>query len=185
MKSGIKIAISGKSGCGNTTISKMISDFLNLSFINFTFRTLAKERNLDFSTVLELAEKDDSWDKEVDARQIELARKAEGGCVLGSRLAIWLLEEADLKVYLKADAQTRAQRIVNREGGNLKEVADSTEIRDSHDHARYLHLYNIDTDNYSFADLIIETDNLSPQQIVDLIVEKSKQHGTEINLHAT
>ncbi len=181
MKSGIKIAISGKSGCGNTTISKMIADILNLRFINFTFRTLAKERELDFNTVLELAEKDDSWDKEVDRRQLELARSGsgeEGGCVLGSRLAIWLLEEADIKVYLNANARTRAQRIAKREDGkNLEEVAAFTETRDKHDHARYLRLYNIDTDNYSFADLTIETDNLSPQQIVDLIVEKAEKLG--------
>jgi len=173
MKKNIKIAISGRSGCGNTTISKMIAENLNLRFINFTFRTLAEERGLDLKEMLNLAQNDDSIDKEIDTRQVRLAHEGEGGCVLGSRLAIWMLKDADLKIYLDATAKTRAQRIVNREGGNLDEVAAFTAERDRQDHGRYLHIYNIDTDDYSFADLIIDTDNLDPQQIMDIILEKA------------
>ena len=168
----IKIAISGRSGCGNSTVSRMISEAMDLNFINFTFRCLARERNLDLKTILELAAKDDSWDREVDTRQVKLARESDG-CVLGSRLAIWMLEEADLKVYLMAKSDTRAKRILKREGGNFDEVAAFTEERDRQDHGRYLHIYNIDTDYYDFADLIIDTDNLTPEQITAMIVNKA------------
>jgi cytidylate kinase len=171
MKKKLKIAVSGKSGCGNTTVSKMVADTLGLSFINFTFRSLAQERGLDLKEVLELAKTDDSWDKEVDTRQVQMARD-EGGCVLGSRLAIWMLEEADLKVYLGASAKVRAERIIKREGGSIEEVAAFTAERDRQDHARYLQLYNIDIDNYDFVDLVVNTDTLTPQEIVDLIIEK-------------
>jgi len=173
MKKEIKIAVSGRSGCGNTTISKMAAESLGLRFINFTFRSLAQERGLDLKTVLELAAHDDSWDREVDSRQLALARES-GGCVLGSRLAVWMLEEADLKVYLNASAQVRAARIVKREGGSLEEIAAFTAERDRQDHGRYLQIYNIDTDDYSFVDLVIETGSLTPQEIVDLIVERAR-----------
>jgi len=173
VKKEIKIAISGRSGCGNTTVSKMIAETLGLRFINFTFRSLAQERKLDLKTVLELAAQDDSWDREVDNRQTELARE-DGGCVLGSRLAIWMLDEADLKVYLDATALVRAQRIVKREGGSIEDVASFTAERDRQDHGRYLRIYNIDTDNYSFADLIIDTGKFTPQEITDLIIERAK-----------
>jgi len=173
MKKDIKIAISGRSGCGNTTVSKMTAEALNLRCINFTFRNLAQERGLDLKKVLELAEKDESWDREIDTRQVALARE-NGGCVLGSRLAIWMLKEADVKVYLYAGAEIRARRIVNREGGQLEEVADFTETRDRHDHDRYLGMYNIDTNDYNFADLVIDAGKLTPEDIVDLIVKKAK-----------
>jgi cytidylate kinase len=173
MKSDIKIAISGRSGCGNTTVSKMIADALNLRCVNFTFRNLAQERGIELKEVLQLALKDESWDREVDTRQTALARE-NGGCVLGSRLAIWMLKEADLKVYLYAESETRAARIVNREGGSLEEVAAFTEKRDRQDHERYLGLYNIDTDDYSFADLIIDTGKHTPEEITDLIVKKAQ-----------
>ncbi|MDR1862326.1 MAG: AAA family ATPase [Treponema sp.] len=167
----LKIAISGKSGCGNTTVSRLLADSLELRFINFTFRSLAQEKGLELAEVLALAAKDDSWDREVDSRQVSLARE-EGGCVLGSRLAIWMLPEADLKVFLTAGPETRAARIRTREGGSLEKIAAFTAERDRQDRERYIRIYNIDNDDYSFADLIIDTDVLSPMKITELIITK-------------
>ncbi|MDR1126683.1 MAG: AAA family ATPase [Treponema sp.] len=166
----IRIAISGKSGCGNTTVSRLVADKLGIKFINFTFRSLAQERGLDLREALDLAEKDDAWDKEIDSRQVSLA--LEGSCVLGSRLAIWMLPQADLKVYLKASPEARAGRIVKREGGILEEVVRFTAERDSRDRERYLKLYNIDNDVFGFADLVIDTDKLSPEDIAELIISR-------------
>ncbi len=174
MENELRIAISGKSGCGNTTISKMTASALGLRFINFTFRSLAVEHGLDLQKILELAAHDEFWDREVDRRQVNLAREP-GGCVLGSRLAIWMLAEADLKVYLRAKPETRASRIVKREGESFEEVAAFTAARDKQDHERYLRIYGIDNDNYEFADLIIDTDNLTPDEITGLIIQKAQE----------
>ena len=171
----VKIAISGKSGCGNTTVSRMIAEKLYLNFINFTFRSLALERGLSLKEVLDLAAIDDSWDREVDSRQVKLARES-GGCVLGSRLAVWMLPEADLKVFLTASPETRALRIHGREGESLKEIEEFTALRDKQDHERYLRIYKINNDDYSFVDLVIDTDNKSAEEIVDqIIIELNKK----------
>jgi cytidylate kinase len=172
MEKTLRIAVSGKSGCGNTTVSRMAAETLGLRFVNFTFRSLAEERGLELREVLDRAAKDEFWDREVDRRQVLLAREG-GGCVLGSRLAIWMLPEADLKVYLRASAQTRARRIMAREGGSLEEVAAFTGERDRRDRERYLKLYQIDNDDYGFADLVIDTDELKPREIADLIVNRA------------
>ncbi|GHU64667.1 cytidylate kinase [Spirochaetia bacterium] len=172
-----KIAISGKSGCGNTTVSRLVSEALELRFINFTFRSLAAEKGKDLKEILALAASDDSWDKEVDSRQVEMARE-KGGCVLGSRLAIWMLPEADLKVYLTAKPETRAKRIQNREGGDLKKIAEFTAGRDKQDRERYLRIYNIDNDVYTFADIVIDTDELEAREITELIIEKWKEKNS-------
>jgi cytidylate kinase len=164
-----KIAISGKSGCGNTTVSRTVAETMGLRFINFTFRTLAEERGITLEDVLERASRDDFWDREVDRRQAALAREG-GGCVLGSRLSIWMLPEADLKVYLRARPETRVERIMKREGGNLKEVTAFTAERDRQDRERYLRIYQIDNDDYRFTDLVIDTDDLNPDEIVLLII---------------
>jgi cytidylate kinase len=170
----VKIAVSGKSGCGNTTVSRLLADSLELTFINVTFRTLAKEKGIDLAKVLALAAKDDYWDREVDSRQLELARE-EGGCVLGSRLAIWMLPEADLKVFLTARPETRAKRIRNREGGSLEKIAAFTAERDRQDRERYIRIYNIDNDDFSFADLVVDTDDSGPAEITELIIAKIKE----------
>jgi cytidylate kinase len=170
-KNKLKIAISGKSGCGNTTVSKIIAETLNFTFINFTFRTLAEEKGLTLKEVLEKAAKDDYWDKEVDSRQVFLAKKAES-CVLGSRLAIWMLPDADLKVYLSASPEVRAERIMRREGGKLEDVTAFTLERDRQDTERYKRIYKIDNDDYTIADFVINTNDLNVRQICALILEK-------------
>ena len=163
----LSIAISGKSGCGNTTVSRMLAERLNLKFINYTFRTIAEEDGISFDEVLRLAEASPDCDRRVDTTQVHLARQAP--CVLGSRLAIWMLEEADLKVYLTGSPRTRAQRILKREGGNLQRQMEATAARDKRDYARYLDMYEIDSNDYSPADLVINTNRLDAAQVVNII----------------
>ena len=164
----LRVAISGKSGCGNTTVSKLLADTLNVNMINFTFRTLAEEVGLSLAEIIEKAKTDDSFDIAVDTRQVEMAKA--DSCVLGSRLAIWMLKEADIKVYLYASDEVRAKRILNREGGSLEEIASFTRMRDEQDSARYKKLYDIDNNDYSFVDLEIDTSLYSPEEIVEQII---------------
>lgn len=171
----VRVAISGKSGCGNTTVSTLLSQKLGVKLINYTFRQLAQEKGLTLAQVIENAKTDDSYDIFVDNHQVELARAEP--CVLGSRLAIWMLKEADLKVYLYASDDTRAKRILNREGGDLEQIKSFTSMRDSEDSKRYLKLYNIDNNKYDFCDLIIDTANYNPEQIVDLILAELKKRN--------
>lgn len=164
----IIIAISGKSGCGNTTVSRLVAEALGLKFINYTFRALAAEKGLALADILEKADKDPAWDRLLDARQIELARQ--GNCVIGSRLAMWLLPEATLKVYLKASQSARVDRIHQREGGDKEALARFTEERDARDQKRYKEIYNLDTDDISPAHLVIDTERWTPKQISHIIV---------------
>ncbi len=168
----MRIAISGKSGCGNSTTSRIVADRLSLRLINFTFRNLAEEKGIEFYELRRMAEEDPAWDLTLDRRQIEMA--GEGSCVLGSRLAIWLIPDAELTVYLKASSGERARRILKREGGSLDEVLRETRERDRRDRERYLRLYGIDNDAYFHADLVIDTDRLSPEEVAAIIVDRVK-----------
>jgi cytidylate kinase len=164
----LKIAISGKSGCGNSTLTKLVSQTLDLPMVNYTFRNMAQEMNLPLPTLLAMAELDDQWDHALDAKQIALTEG--GGCVLGSRLAIWLLKDADLKVFLTASPEVRAARIFQREGGDLGVVYQQTIERDHHDHDRYFRLYGIDNDHFEFADLVIDTTNRQSKLALEDII---------------
>ena len=171
----LRIAVSGKSGCGNTTVSTLLSQALGVTLINYTFRQLAAEKGMTLAQVIESAKTDDSYDMYVDSHQVELAKKEP--CVLGSRLAIWMLKEADLKVYLYASDEVRANRVFTREGGDLKQIQEFTAMRDSEDSRRYKKLYNIDNNAYSFADVIIDTSKYTPEQIVRKILDELKKRG--------
>lgn len=171
----LHIAISGKSGCGNTTVSGLLAEKLGIKLINYTFRQLAAEKGMTLAEVIEAAKNDDSYDKYVDSHQVELAQAEPS--VLGSRLAIWVMEKADLKVYLYASDETRAQRVFNREGGDLQQIKDFTAMRDREDTGRYKEFYGIDNNDYNFVDLLIDTGNFTPEQIVDQILEELKKRN--------
>lgn len=164
----MKIAISGKSGCGNTTVSRMLAQRLGITWINYTFRMMAEDKGISFEQLRRLAESDDGYDRELDAHQVMLAR--EGDCVLGSRLAVWMLEEADLKVFLDASEEVRSQRITSREGGDPSKRMEETRARDAADSARYRRIYGIDNTDTSAADLVIDTEQNTPEEIVDQII---------------
>ena len=159
----LRIAISGKSGWG-------------ITLINYTFRQLAEEKGLTLAQVIENAKTDDFYDKYVDQHQVELALKE--SCVLGSRLAIWMLKEADVKIYLLASDELRAQRILNREGGDFQKIKEFTAMRDAEDTKRYKKLYGIDNNDYSStADLVIDSSINDPEQIVGKILTELEKRG--------
>ena len=143
MSNELKIAISGKSGCGNSTVSRLVADMLDIELINYTFKTMADEAGMSFKEICDLAEEDSKYDRQVDDTQMAMAKKA-GRCVLGSRLSIWLLKKATVKVYLYASAEIRAKRIAEREGTTPEETIEDMLERDRRDARRYLNLYRID-----------------------------------------
>ncbi len=177
MSSELTIAISGKSGCGNTTVSTLLAQRLGLRLINYTFHNMAEERGLSFEEFSRLAEKDDQYDLYLDRHQVELA--SAGGCVLGSRLAIWLLPRASLRVYLTASLEERARRVALREGLDSALACSAVEERDNRDRNRYLRLYHIDIDDYRLADLVVDTEAGQPPYVVDVILAalRERQRG--------
>jgi cytidylate kinase len=168
MSSEIRIAVSGKSGCGNTTVSRILAERLGVRLINYTFHDMAVERGMSFEQLCLLAETDSQYDRHLDRRQVELAM--EGSCVLASRLAIWLLDQADLKVYLYASAEVRARRIAGREEIPWRKSLRNVEARDTRDRNRYLKLYDIDIDDYGFADLVVDTEAGDQYHVVGTII---------------
>lgn len=168
----MRIAISGKSGCGNSTVSRLVAERLGLRLINFTFKDLAAEYGVSFNELHRRAARDPAIDRALDQRQVREA--AAGGCVLGSRLAIWLLDAADLKVYLAGAPQVRAQRIARREGIPYAAALAAMNDRDAQDRARYLKLYAIDVDRFAErAGLVLDTESRNEVQVAAAIVAKA------------
>ena len=169
MSSEVRIAVSGKSGCGNTTVSRLLAQRMGIRLINYTFHDMAAEKGISFKQLCLLAEQDSQYDRHLDRRQVELAM--EGSCVLASRLAIWLLKQADLTVYLYASIVERGKRIAGREGTDWRQSVQDIEARDTRDRNRFLQLYGIDIDKYDFADLIVDTERGDQGYVVQRIME--------------
>jgi CMP/dCMP kinase len=167
----LRIAISGKSGCGNSTVSRIVAERLGLRVINYTFKDLSRDRGMSFEEVCLRAEQDPQYDLTIDKMQIELA--SEGPCVLGSRLAIWLLHDIAFTVYLYAPVEVRAARIARREEKDVALALKETTLRDQRDHDRYSRLYGYDVDRYTFAALVIDTGPIGIEEVVEEIVRSA------------
>ena len=169
---GLRVAISGKSGCGNSTVSRLVAEQLGLSVVNYTFKNLAHELGKTFEEISVLAETDPKYDHTIDRMQAQLAEQ--GGCVLGSRLAIWLLRESAFTVYLRASLAVRAGRIAQREGKPLDKALRETEARDRRDHDRYSRLYGYDVDSYDFAAMIVDAETQNQEEVARQIVTAAR-----------
>ncbi|MFH0962018.1 MAG: cytidylate kinase family protein [archaeon] len=163
----MKITISSLSGAGTTTACELISQKLKIPFINYTMRSLAKERGVPFAQVQSEAETDKTLDYLVDKRQIELYETSES-FVTGSRLSCWLAD-ADLYVWLSAPLETRARRNIGKDNQTFEESFAFVKQRDEKNKERYFEKYGIDINNHKHIDIEVNTKNLDAEQVASVI----------------
>lgn len=167
----MRIAISGHSGCGNTTATNNVGKALNLKIVNYTFRDLAKDLNIPFEQIHKEAPSNLIYDYLTDLILIRQAL-ANKDIVIGSRLAAWLMD-AELRIWLQAPLETRASRIALREtekGNSYEQILYKTMKRDAQNKKRYLRLYGLDIDDHSDFDVTINTEKLTAAQVSGLIL---------------
>ncbi|MCX8194642.1 MAG: cytidylate kinase family protein [Candidatus Micrarchaeota archaeon] len=162
------ITISGLSGSGKNTIGSIVAKRLKLRHVNPTFKKLAEERRMDLLEFQKKAEAEPRIDKEFDAALIKEVEK--GPCVVTTWLGPWMILNADLRVWIDASQQTRAQRIAKRDGMTLEKALEHISARDSSNRSRYLSIYNIDICDHSGFDLVINSEKFKPEQSAQVII---------------
>ncbi len=167
----MRIAISGQSGCGNTTATKNVGQALGLQIVNYTFRDLARDLGLSFEYIHQQSKSSLIFDYLTDLILIR-SSSANQNIVIGTRLAAWLMN-SELRIWLHAPLETRAHRINQRESENgvpYEQVLYKTLKRDEDNKKRYMRLYGLDIDDHSDFDVTINTDKLTAAQVSSLIV---------------
>ncbi|MBI2654169.1 (d)CMP kinase [Candidatus Woesearchaeota archaeon] len=86
------------------------------------------------------------------------------------------LPHADIKVFLEADDEERAKRILkdNREhekSNDLDETIKNIKKREESEQKRYMKYYGTDYLDKKLYNFFIDTTNIAPNQVVDKIVE--------------
>ncbi|MFH0922927.1 MAG: cytidylate kinase family protein [Candidatus Micrarchaeota archaeon] len=181
----MRIAISGLTGCGNTTVSHLVAEQLHLKRFNYTFKNMAKEKNISLQQLHLLAQKNAEFDYALDKKQAQFALENDNSLV-ASRLAVFLdnpkiaeklgLKEApcfDLKVWLNVPLEVRALR---KAGCGEVAPADSVrevKWRDDENTKRYKKLYAIDYSEIPKGVLILDNSQIPPEKAADLIVREA------------
>ena len=173
------ITISGKAGSGKSTVAKEVAKKLNLKHysIGDLMRQIAKEKNMSLIELSRLAEKDSSIDTELDKKNIEL--REEDNFIIDGRLTAFFIPYAELKVFLDCKDKVRAERILNdkreeEKSRNISALIKTIRQREQSERKRYKNLYNVDCYDKKLYDLIIDTTNLSVNEVVEKIIKAVK-----------
>jgi cytidylate kinase len=165
------LTVSGPPGSGKSTTAAALAEAFELEHISGgdIFRSLAEERGLTPVEFNELAEEDEQIDRDLDRRLYEIAHERDD-VLLESRLAGWLAADAaDIKIWLDAPLNIRAERISEREGKSFDDAYEETHRRERSEAKRYHEYYNIDIGDRSIYDIVYNTARWSPEGVLGML----------------
>jgi CMP/dCMP kinase len=167
------ITVSGPPGSGTTTASRGVARALAVELLpgGEVFRAMAAERGMNLAAFGAYAAEHPEIDVELDTRLAARARK--GDVVIESRLGGWIAHHdglASVKTWIDCDPRVRAGRVAEREGISLTRALDENAARQAVERARYLAVYGIDLEDLSIYDLVLDSGELSPDEVAGRIV---------------
>lgn len=170
----MKITVSGIVGSGKSAVSKMLAEKLGLEnySIGNIMRDMATEKGLSLQEFTEVAKGDKEIDFELDRRQRAL--NSGDSFVMDSRLGFYFIPDS-FKIFLKVDLDEAARRIYgdNRGGEKYSSVEECLlylKKRIEAEKIRYKRCYDIDFPCDDKFDLIIDTTNKKPGEIIEKIL---------------
>ncbi|MSR85858.1 hypothetical protein EXS74_00515 [Candidatus Woesearchaeota archaeon] len=164
----MKIALCGRPGSGKSPVAKRLAQELQLKHYSTGdyMRKLAIEQDY---TIEEFTKKrSKKFDEEVDSWMDNIG-KTEDNFIFDSRLAFHFIPDA-VHIFLDVSYEESVRRVFKRrigiESEKVEDFAKKTRERGEDERARYLSLYNIDTDNLKNYDAYIDTTGLSIDQVI-------------------
>jgi cytidylate kinase len=171
------VTISGLPGAGTTTVARLVADALGLDRLpgGEVFRQMAAEAGMTLAEFGVHAQDHPEIDRELDDRL--QARAAEGDCVIESRLAGWLVTRAGLlavRVWVDCDDEVRAARVADRDGTSSAQARHDNAARSDLERARYRAAYDIDLDDRSTYDLVLDSTVDPPERLAGAIAAQAR-----------
>ena len=159
----LKVTISGPPGSGTSTLVSRIASSRDWSSLNGgdVFREEARTRGLTVEQLSSEAKEDLDVDRSLDLLLQKRMSSNDSPEIVESRLSGWWAHKNNLdclRVWVNVSEQERARRIQKREGGNLEDCLRKSQKRQRDDMERYSILYDINLDDMSPYNLVIDAD---------------------------
>ena len=173
------ISITGELASGKGAVSKVLIERLGYGIYRNGeyFRTLAKEHNMDVTTFNKYVENHPEIDRQIEKSASEYA-KDHNEFIIDARLG-WYAVPDSFKVYLTVDIDEAAKRAFNDENRKETEKFDTIEeqkndliTRYKLENQRYFNLYNVRKEDLSNYDLVIDTTNITPEEVAKKIIDE-------------
>ena len=178
------ITLTGNLASGKGTISKLLQERLGYEIYRNGdyFRKLAKESGMDVTTFNEYVMNHVEIDKQIENSASEYA-KTHDNLIIDARLGYYVVPES-FKVFVKVDIEEAARRAFNDQNrkdtenfNTLEEQKKDLITRRNVERERYLKTYNIDIDDLSQFDLIVDTTNISAEEATNIIIEEYQKRS--------
>ena len=176
----INITIAGDLGSGKSTVANHLINNINyrIESAGLIFRRLAEQHGMSAKEFNQFIESNPKYDNMVDDTIKEMGEKEEN-IIFDSRLA-WYFVPKSFKIYMYVDVDTATERIFNDKGRVSESYSDMAtakkeiiERRES-EVLRYKTFYNIDINNYSNYDFIIDTSHATKDEVNDAVLSNFK-----------
>ena len=174
------ITVSGLHGAGTSTHARRLAEALGLRYVSAgtILRRMAEERGVTLEEMSRLAKGDPELDRLVDERTREEAMR--GGVVIDAALSGWIVEDADIKVFLTAPLEARMRRIAARDGLTVEEAREATLLREEIERERFRKFYGIEISDMSIYDVVLNTELFDADgtaRILKKVMEEYRSSG--------
>lgn len=168
------ITIGGLPGTGTTTACRLLRDATGLHYVyaGQMFRDMARQHGMSLEQFGRHCEEHPEVDRRLDDEQLELLRGPP--ILLEGRMSGVLAARGNIpayKVWFTCDPWVRAKRIVDREGGDVDDRMAEMRRREESEKKRYLAYYGYDTGDLSAYDLVLDTSNIPPDEVVRQVLQ--------------
>jgi len=171
------ITISGMPGSGKSTVGKILAERLGYKFYSMgdLRGKMAMDRGMTIDELNELGRDEDWTDREADEYQIELAKK-EDNFVIDGRVSFYFIPSS-FKIFLTADLSEASRRVFQNQRPDEEKVNTVQELekrmrnRIKQDDFRYKKYYDVDFQNQSNFDLVLDTTKSNIEGTVDKIMQ--------------
>lgn len=177
------ITIWWKAWSGKWTVSKLLAEKLNYEIVSIwdMKRKLAAEmwiNIIEFNKMWDDPEKSAEFDLKYEEYQKSL--KLSSDIILDSRLWFYAQPHA-FKILLDVDEEVAWERIFKAERdtdkhASKKHAIEQVKERNSSDEERYKKLYNVDLWNPNNYNLVIDTSERSPEEVLQIILDEFKAY---------
>ncbi|WP_055446390.1 viperin family antiviral radical SAM protein [Lacinutrix mariniflava] len=167
-----KITLSGFAGTGKSTVGKRIQEQLNFEFVsvgNYSRQYAMEKYGLTINEFQEQCKAQPELDNEIDEK-FRLECNSKENLVIDYRLGFHFIKNA-FHVLLKVSDESASKRI--RLANRSDEVTSTKAIqqRNQKMRDRFQDNYGVDFTNDKNYDLVIDTDDLTANEVADLIIE--------------